>query len=494
MIEDELPDGWAATALEDLLEPGGLFDGPFGSSLKTSDYTDRGARVVRLENLANLNFIEEKRTFVSLEKYHELRKHTVVEGDILFGSFLDGSVRVASMPKLDTPTIAKADCFTVRTQRNAVDRRFLPFQLGTSATREALVEEIDGATRPRITTKQLRRLTIYVPPLAEQRRIVEKVEALLAQVNAARARLAKVPTILNRFREAVLTVACSGQLTGNTSGDDGVPSHWRWCAVGDLVVPGGLFDGARDHGSGTAVDQNLRTVDYTDHGVRVIRLENITHMAFVADKHTYISEAKYKGLRQATVLEGDVIVGSFVDGAVRVCTLPHLETPAVAKADCFCVRTNPNVVRRDYLVLQLACKRTHSALLDEVHGATRPRISTRQLREIQVPLCSLEEQAEVVRRANAMFAIVEKVQRYVAAGTARADKMPQAILAKAFRGELVPTEAELARQKRRDYESASALLARIRAARADTPAKASTGRAGQRASGRVSSKKIGARR
>jgi type I restriction enzyme S subunit len=60
-----------------------LFDGPFGSNLKTSDYTDAGVRVVRLENLANPRFVEEKRTFVSAEKYESLRKHTVVEGDIL---------------------------------------------------------------------------------------------------------------------------------------------------------------------------------------------------------------------------------------------------------------------------------------------------------------------------------------------------------------------------------------------------------------------------
>lgn len=52
------------------------------------------------------------------------------------------------------------------------------------------------------------------------------------------------------------------------------------------------------------------------------------------------------------------------------------------------------------------------------------------------------------------------------AATARADRLTQAILAKAFIGELVPTEAELVRQQRRDYEPASALLERIRAARA----------------------------
>ena len=47
--------------------------------------------------------------------------------------------------------------------------------------------------------------------------------------------------------------------------------------------------------------QNLRTQDYTTSGVRVIRLENLAHLGFVADKHTYISEEKYEGLKQNTV-------------------------------------------------------------------------------------------------------------------------------------------------------------------------------------------------
>jgi len=60
-------------------------------------------------------------------------------------------------------------------------------------------------------------------------------------------------------------------------------------------------------------------------------------------------------------------------------------------------------------------------------------------------------------------------QNRVAAAMARADKLTQAILAKAFRGELVPTEAELARREGRDYEPASVLLERIRAERASDP-------------------------
>jgi type I restriction enzyme S subunit len=74
----------------------------------------------------------------------------------------------------------------------------------------------------------------------------------------------------------------------------------------------------------------------------------------------------------------------------------------------------------------------------------------------------LEGQAEIVRRVDALFALADSIERRLAVAIARTDKVPQAILAKAFRGELVPTEAELARAEGRDYEPASVLLERIR--------------------------------
>jgi type I restriction enzyme S subunit len=83
---------------------------------------------------------------------------------------------------------------------------------------------------------------------------------------------------------------------------------------------------------------------------------------------------------------------------------------------------------------------------------------------ISVPL--LPEQHEIVRRVDALFKLADTIEARLAAATARADKITQAILAKAFRGEIVPTEAELARQEGHDYEPASALLARIRATHA----------------------------
>jgi hypothetical protein len=69
----------------------------------------------------------------------------------------------------------------------------------------------------------------------------------------------------------------------------------------------------------------------------------------------------------------------------------------------------------------------------------------------------------VVRRVEALFNLADAIEKRVTAATARTDKLTQAILAKAFRGELVPTEAELARREGCSYEPASVLLERIRA-------------------------------
>jgi hypothetical protein len=73
----------------------------------------------------------------------------------------------------------------------------------------------------------------------------------------------------------------------------------------------------------------------------------------------------------------------------------------------------------------------------------------------------MAEQREIVRRVEALFAMADGIETRVRAATVRAERLPQSILARAFRGELVPTEAELAAKEGRDYEPASVLLERI---------------------------------
>jgi type I restriction enzyme, S subunit len=89
-------------------------------------------------------------------------------------------------------------------------------------------------------------------------------------------------------------------------------------------------------------------------------------------------------------------------------------------------------------------------------------INGEEVRKLIIPVPPLTEQAEIVRRVEQLFALADAIEKRVAAATVRTDKVAQAVLAKAFRGELVPTEAAIAKSEGRDYETANVLLARLR--------------------------------
>ena len=97
-----------------------------------------------------------------------------------------------------------------------------------------------------------------------------------------------------------------------------------------------------------------------------------------------------------------------------------------------------------------------------------PKINQTVVENAALSLPSTPEQQEIVRRVEILFRLADKIEKRVQSATKRADKLTQAILAKALRGELVPTEAELAHQEGRDYEPASVLLDRIKAERERT--------------------------
>ncbi|OHC14750.1 MAG: restriction endonuclease subunit S [Pseudomonadales bacterium GWC2_63_15] len=83
------------------------------------------------------------------------------------------------------------------------------------------------------------------------------------------------------------------------------------------------------------------------------------------------------------------------------------------------------------------------------------------VRALQIPLPPRAEQTEIVRRVEQLLAFADQLEAKVASAKSRIDHLTQSILAKAFRGELVPQDP--------DDEPASVLLERIKAQRAAAP-------------------------
>jgi type I restriction enzyme S subunit len=187
-----------------------IVDGPFGSELKASEYTSTGVPLVRLQNIERARFVAKNIRYISKAKADTLKRHHFNSGDVIITKLGDPLGKACLVPLEIGLGILVADVVRVRPLDDVVDRRYAMFAINSPAVAAELNSQMKGSTRPRVNLGHIRELSIPLPPLAEQRRIVEKLEALLAKVNACRERLDRIPKLLARFRQSIRSQAVDG--------------------------------------------------------------------------------------------------------------------------------------------------------------------------------------------------------------------------------------------------------------------------------------------
>jgi type I restriction enzyme S subunit len=386
-------------------------------------------------------------TYVTKEVHDSIYARCPVEkDDVLY--IKDGvTTGIAVNNHLDEPFSMLSSVALLKPVREIIDPAYLKHWLNSPETFAAMVGQMSGSAIRRLTLTTINGQTLPLPPLPEQRRIVAKLDSLRARSARAREELDRIPKLIERYKQAILAKAFSGELTADwraTHGSD----EWEEATV--EAVSETIFDGP--------FGSHLKSDDYVDAGVRVVRLENIGHLEFKADKQTFVSEEKYNQLLRHTLKPDDVIFSSFVDEEIRVCLFPTgLDAPAINKADCFAIRVDGGRCSAKWLTYRLACRSTYETLKGAVHGATRPRINLGTLKALELELPEMAEQDEIIRRIEHAFAWLDKIAAEHASAARLLPRLDQAILAKAFRGELVPQDPT--------DEPASALVERIKAER-----------------------------
>ena len=464
---DGLPDGWSPARVGDMVD---LVN---GFAFKPSHWKGRGLPIIRIQNLnssdAPFNYCPDSMP----------DKYLVETNDLLFAwSGTPGTSFGAHVWK-GPMGLLNQHIFRVDFNENLLDKHFV--RLAINHNLDDYIEQAHGGVGlAHITKSKFETSLLSLPPLAEQKRIVRKVEECLAQVNSARKRLSRVPAILKRFRQAVLAAACSGRLTEDwrekqqnvetadqlvsrisnerlvtdkTSAIREVaanslptlPDKWTWVYLSDL---GHMSRGKSRHRPRDAEHLYngpypfIQTGDIANSGGRI-----------TAHTQTY-SEA---GLQQSRLWPAGTVCLTI---AANIAHSAILTYPACFPDSVVGIIPDANLCFKEYLEFFI---RTARADLEQYAPATAQKnINIAILNDVAVPLPPHQEQREVVRRAEVLLNYTDAIQSHFSRATTRLNKLTQSILAKAFRGELVPTEAELARREGREYEPASVLLERIK--------------------------------
>jgi len=349
---------------------------------------------------------------------------------------------------------------------------------------EATREMTGTAGQLRVPRSFIENASFPLAPLPEQERIVAKIEALFRQSRRAREALDGIPDLLAQFRQAVLAAAFRGELSERNPDDEpaavlleriraerrrrweeelrakgkdpsqrkynqpaepdasSLPEGWVWTslsAVADIQSGAGFPKQFQGQTSG---DYPFAKVSDISAAV----LENNGQLSTAAN---YVSAEVAAGL-QAKVFPSGSTLFAKIGEAVKLNRRAIASVPVLADNNVMGVVPEEHCLEPRFLNYYL---RTVDMYLYS-QATTVPSVRKTVVEEIEIPVPPLMEQRRIVARIEALFAQADILEAQVAAARRRLEQVDQAILARAFRGELVEQDP--------DDESASALLERIR--------------------------------
>ena len=278
---------------------------------------------------------------------------------------------------------------------------------------------------------------IPLPPLAEQDRIVAKLNAVMQKVESNKQRLDKIPKLLKRFRQSVIDLACSGKLS-----------------EGDVEFKLTKFEFLLKsiRGGTTGVPQNTKTY------YPVLRSSSVRQGQIDYQDVKYLSQEQ--SLNKNNFLDlGDLLftrlngTAEYVGNCAKVNIINASSYQFPDRL--YCAKLIPEV-DSNYCVYAFATTPIRIEIENRAKStAGHKRISISDIKDMSISLPPLEEQKKIVKQVEQLFAFADKIEARYTKAKAMLDKLPQSILAKAFRGELVPQDS--------NDEPASVLLARIKA-------------------------------
>ncbi len=469
-MENELPEGWILAKVNEYFE---LVKDKIEPAENTS------LSYVGLEHLMKGGGIDVTGNSDELKS----TKSVFQKGDVLYGKLRPYLNKHAFV---NFNGVCSTDILVFRSKENS-NNKYLNYYLGTTEVISYANENSQGINLPRVSGTIMGNLEIPLPPLAEQTRIVAKLDTAFGHLETLKMGLARIPELLKKFRQTVLTQAVTGKLTEEWREEnphtedskillDRIFEYKQEWAIGEALkgnsearrllsrlkhakeispenIPdkwllGSLYDVCH-----LVVDCHNKTAPYEPSGIYLVRTTNVKNGQIILEDIRYISEETYDyWARRCPPMPGDIIFtreapmgeAAIIPDNMQICLGQRT----------MLLRMPGNLLLNKYLLYTLLAPTMNNQIKDKAVGMGVEHLRVGDVESLMIPLPPLEEQQVIVNRVEALFAKSDAIEAQYQSLKAKIDQLPQALLAKAFRGELVqqdPTD-----------EPASVLLEKIK--------------------------------
>ncbi|MDH0061487.1 restriction endonuclease subunit S [Leclercia adecarboxylata] len=457
MSGGKLPEGWQTSSIGDLCKK--VTDG----SHNPPKASETGLPMLSAKNINNgsIVFSETHRIISEAEFWEENKRTSIESGDVLL-TIVGTLGRTAVVPQDFTPFTLQRSVAVLSTSE--LEPSYFRYALENREFQIQIHENSKGTAQKGIYLNALKKLTINIAPKNEQKIIAEKLNTLLAQVDSTKARLEQIPQILKRFRQSVIVAAVSGKLTKElhkinkfklTELNISIPSLWKISEISQFADVKG---GKRLPKGESLIAENT--------GFPYIRAGQLKNGTVLPEGQLYLEEHIQKSISKYIVSSGDLyitIVGACIGDAGII---PDIYNNAnlTENAAKIC-NLNKNIFNK-FLSLWLRSSYLQDIINSEIKSGAQGKLALARIKSLPLILPPLEEQHEIVRRVEQLFAYADTIEKQVNSALTRVNSLTQSILAKAFRGELTAQWRAENPDLISGENSAAALLEKIKAERA----------------------------
>lgn len=383
-----------------------------GDWIESKDQSDIGIRLVQTGNIGFGFFKdkEDKARYISEETFKRLKCTEILPGDLLVSRLPDPVGKSCIIPELNSKMITGVDCTIIRPNEN-LNSEFLCYYQMSDQYLSDVQAGVSGATRQRISRKNLGLISVPIPPLTEQQRIVSILDEAFAAIAKAKANAEQ-----NLKNAKELFESC---LQG----------------VFEKKVHGEKFDSLVNLCE-LIVDCEHKTAPTQETGYPSIRTPNIGKGDLILDGVNRVSYETYvEWTKRAIPQAGDLILAREAP-AGNIAVIPENIQVCLGQRTVL-LRPKKDKLMSRYLAYLILSKEVQAILLSHSTGATVQHINMKDIRAFKIyNLSNLTEQESNVKQLDALRAETQKLEAVYRKKIDDLEELKKSILQKAFSGEL----------------------------------------------------------